>query len=66
MLSSCPFNLYYIKVKDMILSDFLCRQKHDNSDPHVIILISFNMQSILQTRYCNLGKGSPVKYLVKT
>ena len=27
MLSSYSFNLYYIKGKDMILSDFLSRQK---------------------------------------
>ena len=27
----------------MVLSDFLSRQKHDNSDPHEIIPISFNM-----------------------
>ena len=39
----------------MILSDFLSKQKHDESDPHDIIPISFNMQSILQTRYNNLG-----------
>ena len=50
----------------MILSDFLSRQKHDNSNSHEIIPISFNMQSILQTRYSNLGKGNPVKYLVQT
>ena len=29
-LSSSSFNLYYIKGKDMILSDFLSRQKHDD------------------------------------
>ena len=50
----------------MILSDFLSRQKHDDSNPHEIIPISFNTQSILQTRCYNLGKGSPVKYLVQT
>ena len=27
--SSCSFNLYYMKDKDMILSDFLSRQTHD-------------------------------------
>ena len=31
ILSSYSFNLYYIKGKDMILGDFLSRQKHDNS-----------------------------------
>ena len=33
VLSSYSFNLYYIKVKDMVLSDFLSRQKVDDSDP---------------------------------
>ena len=55
ILSSHSFNLYYIKGKDMILSDFLSRKKHDDSNPHEIIPISFNMQRILQTRYYNLG-----------
>ena len=32
VLSSYSFNLYYIKVKDMILSQFLSRQKNDNSN----------------------------------
>ena len=43
VLSSYSFNLYYIKGKDMILSDFLSRQKHGDSDPHEVIPISFNM-----------------------
>ena len=46
----------------MILSDFLSRQKHDDSDLHEIIPISFNMQSILQVRYYNLGKENVEKY----
>ena len=37
ILSSYSFNLYYIKGKDMALSDFLSRQQGDNSDPHQII-----------------------------
>ena len=41
------FNLYYIKGKDMICNDFLSRQKQDNSNPHEIIPILFNMQNIL-------------------
>ena len=32
VLSSYSFNLYYIKGKDMILSDFLSRQKIDDSN----------------------------------
>ena len=66
VLSSYSFNLYYMKGEDMILSDFLSRQKHDDSNPHEIIPTSFNMQSILQTRYYNLGEGNLVKYLVQT
>ena len=41
------FHLYYIKGKDMILSDFLSRQIEDDSDPHEIIPISFNIREIL-------------------
>ena len=33
LISSYSFNLYYIKGKDMILSDFLLRQKDDDSKP---------------------------------
>ena len=32
LISSYSFNLYYMKGKHMILSDFLSRQTHDNSD----------------------------------
>ena len=66
MLSSYSFNLYYIKGKDIILSDFLSRQRHDNSNPHEIIPISLNMQSILQSKYYNIGKEKVGKYLVQT
>ena len=48
ILSSYSFNLYYIKGKDMVLSDVLSRQQGDNSDPHQIIPISFNMKEILK------------------
>ena len=40
----------------MILSDLLSRQKHDDSDPHDIIPISFNMHNVLHEKYYNLGK----------
>ena len=39
VLSSYSFNLYYIKGKDMVLSDFLSRQLGDKSDSHQIIPI---------------------------
>ena len=48
VLSSYSFNLYYIKGKDMILSDFLSRQIEDDSNLHEIIPISFNIWEILQ------------------
>ena len=37
----------------MIPSDFLSRQMTDNSNPHEIIPISFDMQAILKDRYQN-------------
>ena len=43
--------------------DFLSRQKHDDSNPHDIIPISFNMYNILYERYYNLGLTD--KYLVQ-
>ena len=64
LISFYSFNLYYIKVKDMILSDFLSGQKHDDSDPHGIIPISFNMHKILHEKYYNLGMKD--RYLVQT
>ena len=67
VLSSYSFNLYYIKGKDMILSDFLSRQKIDDSNPCEIILISFNMREILQERYYNLyNMRRDDKYLVQS
>ena len=56
LISSYSFNLYYIKGKDMILSDFLSRQNHNDSNPHEIIPISFNMHNLLHERYYNIGK----------
>ena len=56
LISSYSFNLYYMKGKDMILSDFLSRQTHDNSDQHDIITISFNMQTTLHEKYYNTQK----------
>ena len=51
LISSFSLNLYYMKGKDMILSDFLSRQKNDDSDPHEIIPTSFNMCQILDNNY---------------
>ena len=62
ILSAYSFNLYYIKHKDMVLSDFLSRQHGDNSNLHEIIPISFNMEKVLQQNYQNYAKT----YLVQT
>ena len=48
----------------MILSDFLSRQKHDDSNTHDVIPISFHMHSVLFEKYYNLGLMH--KYLVHT
>ena len=61
LISSYSFNLYYMKRKDMVLSDFLSRQKNDNCNLHVIIPISFNLCQILDETYY-----SKEKYLIQT
>ena len=40
LISSYSLNLYYMKGKDMTLSDFLSRQKNDDSNPHVIVALN--------------------------
>ena len=65
VLSAYSFNLYYIKGKDMILSDFLSRQDPGNEDTKEIIPISFNMKSVLQDKYYNVSEKED-KYLVQT
>ena len=45
LLSPYSFNLYYIKGKDMVLSDFLSRQKTDDSNPHELIPILFTLRN---------------------
>ena len=47
----------------MILSDFLSRQIEDDSDPHEIIPISFNIREILQENHHNMIKDT---YMVQT
>ena len=50
-----------MKGKDMVLSDFLSRQKNDDSDPHEIIPISFNICKILDDNNYNIEN-----YLIQT
>ena len=56
LISSYSFNLYYIKGKDMVLSDFLLWQNNDNSNPNEIIPISFDMCKILEVNMNNFDK----------
>ena len=63
ILCSYSFNLYDIKGKDMVLSDFLSRQLGDDSDPYQIIPISFNIKEILKENYHNMVKDM---YMVQT
>ena len=48
LISPYSFNLYYMKGKDMILSDFLLQQNNDDSHPNEIKPISFDMYQILE------------------
>ena len=61
LISSYSFNLYCIKGKDLVLSDFLLGQNHYDSNPHEIIPISFNMYQVLHKKYYNTEN-----YLVQT
>ena len=63
LISSYSFNLYYIKGKNMVLSDFLSRQNHDHSNPHEVISTSFNMHNLIHEKY-NIQKLE--RYLVHT
>ena len=50
----------------MILSDILSRERTDNSNPHVIIPISFDMQAIWRDKYYNIGHEKESRYLIQT
>ena len=62
LISSYSFNLYYMKGKDMILSDFLLQQKNDDSNPNEIKPISFDIHQILAD---NLENFCTDKYLIQ-
>ena len=63
VLSTYSFNLFYIKGKDMVLSDFLSRPMGDKSDPHQIIPISFNIREELLDSCQNNAKDT---FMVQT
>ena len=71
-LSPYSFNLYYIKEKDMVLSDFLSRQKMDSSNPHEIIPISFTLKSLIGNHFYQIDNMNETsqpetnKYVIQT
>ena len=70
LLSPYSFNLYYIKGKDMVLSDFLSRQKTDDSNPHEIIPISFTLKSLVGNQFYQINNEinqfETSKHLIQT
>ena len=72
LLSSFSFNLYYIKGKDMVLSDFLSRQKTDDSNPHEIIPIFFTLKGLACKHFYQFNSTTGIsetetnKYLIQT
>ena len=70
LLSPYSFNLYYIKGKDMVLSDFLSRQRTDDSNPHKLIPISFTLRNQVDNHFYQINSGTDHpktdKYLVQT
>ena len=58
LITSYSFNLYYMKGKDIILSDFLLQQNNDDSNPNELITISFDMYKILENNLNNFDKNN--------
>ena len=70
LLSPYSFNLYYIKGKDMVLSDFLSRQKTDDINPHKLIPISCMLRNQIDDCFYRINsrtdQSKTDKYLVQT
>ena len=71
LLSPYSFNLYYIKGKDMVLSNFLSRQKMDDSNPHELIIpISFSLRDQVSGYFYRIDNENTLsrkdKYMVQT
>ena len=70
LLSPYTFNLYYIKGKDMVLNDFLSRQKTDNSNSREIIPISFTLKGLVGNQFYQINNKTSQpetsKYLIQT
>ena len=66
LISSYSFNLYYMKGRDMMLSDFLSWQNNNDSNPSDIIPISFNTYDILEdNRNIDIHERNDEKYLLQ-
>ena len=70
LLSPYSFNLYYIKGKDMVLSNFLSKQKTDDRNPHELIPISFTLRNQVDNQFYQINneRNQPRndRYLVQT
>ena len=70
LLSPYSFNLYYKKGKDTVLSNFLSRQKTDDSNPHELIPISFTLKSQAENHFYQIdneiNQPKNDRYLVQT
>ena len=70
LLSSYSFKLYYIEGKDMVMSDFLSRQKSDDSNPHKLIPISFTLRNQIDNYFYQVNNETDQpktnEYLVQT
>ena len=70
LLSPYSFNLYYIKGKNMVLSNFLSRQKMDDNNPYDLIPISFLLKSQVSNYFYCIDNEVIIprndKYLVQT
>ena len=69
LLSPYSFNLYYIKGKDMVLSDFLSRQETDDSNPYKLIPVSFLLKDQVSNHFYRIDNEVIIprkeKYLVQ-
>ena len=70
LLSPYSFNLYYIKGKDMVLTDFLSRQRTDDSNPYELIPISFSLKDQVSDYFYRIDNENNLprkdKFLVET
>ena len=49
-----PFQLHYLKGKDMKISDYLSRVAIDQNSPHDLVPVAFNPHEMLMSNYSHL------------